>query len=64
MTLNCPHCRSSIKSSWNVTRKGMRYTCKCGNDVTRLKLGQLVAHVRKNEMKGGENENTYYRYRQ
>ena len=54
MTLNCPHCRSSIKSSWNVTRKGMRYTCKCGNDVTRLKLEQLVAHVKKQELKGGK----------
>jgi len=53
MTLNCPHCRCSIKS-WNVVRKGLRYVCKCGNDVTRLKLEQLVAHVKKQELKGGK----------
>jgi len=50
--LNCPHCRRSIKSCWNVTRKGLRYVCKCGHDVTRLKLGQLVGYVKKQEGRG------------
>ena len=54
MTLNCPHCRCSIKSSWNVVRNGLRYVCKCGQDVTKLKLGQLVGHVKKQELGGKE----------
>ena len=44
---NCPRCKRSIETMWNLTRVGMRYRCKCGRDVSKLKLGQLIRAIRK-----------------
>jgi len=45
----CPNCGRDIEiMEPNVTKINNRWFCKCGHDISREKLGQLVDHIKEN----------------
>jgi lysyl-tRNA synthetase class I len=42
MSVICPKCHRDITTMKYLTRRYRTYICKCGTDVSRLKLKQLV----------------------
>ena len=44
--MNCPKCKVDITTMKNVIKKGNHYKCKCGKNITRQKLLQLVRMIK------------------
>jgi hypothetical protein len=40
--LRCPRCEANISTMQFITKEGMKYWCKCGEEITVLKLKQLA----------------------
>ena len=42
----CPKCKQNIKTMKNLKKIGCTYICKCGENVTKLKLNQLIDMIK------------------
>jgi len=42
----CPECGTNITTMKYLKKKGMKWFCRCGNDVTRKKINQLINRIK------------------